>query len=643
MGVCAGLDDDEQSDEGGGEGSEPESSEADDGSDGEAGSEAGSEADGEEGGEGSEPECAAGSDGEEGSRTQADGARKAKGRKGSRFVEHQAGHSSGSDGESATEDASDADSDGNLKGFTVPDDEASESNCETDEELEEPPARRRLQRNRTCDAATAAAEARLGRSLEGLKILRIEAQRAQDVVSGEKTLELTGKRCHQTGLVLVGETAKGATAPNCVIGAVTLGDCAAMASEAFEATADRHLALDFAPAREWLKAGTLHAQQLKSAVRFEQAVPYQPASGARKWRSFRAVQPSAVDAKLARIVQQACSVAHGQACVLRELIRLLDAEATTLEETAECEEEEPRSGGRVVGEDDAMDRSEAGTPTGDADMCDASADEGETSGGEAGAESTELAPIPTKHPADAACEQAEAQLRAQGVHEDFELPADGSPVVNPLTGERNLLISPSTATEKAAMRSMMEVERDEGEAARLIEEPSGEDAFGGEGDGAAADGIIADGEGDHGESGGEGTVAATLQPASAAHASTYPDMSAGNDEEASCQQLMREANGGEGDELAVAEKPWAPKDTEELLHAIATMDYGVSQDRSWSKMYPKAIQAYNSVADRYHQSVQKRGQPLHENFWIVKVRFACPACTSRTISRMHISHNLRKP
>ena len=44
MGVCAGLDDDEQSDEGGGEGSEPESSEADDGSDGEAGSETGSEA-----------------------------------------------------------------------------------------------------------------------------------------------------------------------------------------------------------------------------------------------------------------------------------------------------------------------------------------------------------------------------------------------------------------------------------------------------------------------------------------------------------------------------------------------------------------------------------------------------------------------
>ena len=156
MGVCAGLDDDEQSDEGGGEGGDSASmagSEADDGSDGEAGSEAGTEADGEEGGEGSEPECAAGSeaDGEDGSHKRADGARKAKGRKGSRFVQHQAGHSSGSDGESATEDASDADSDGNLMGFTVPDDEASESDHETDEELEQPPARRLKRLQRTGD------------------------------------------------------------------------------------------------------------------------------------------------------------------------------------------------------------------------------------------------------------------------------------------------------------------------------------------------------------------------------------------------------------------------------------------------------------------------------------------------------------
>ena len=41
-------------------------------------------------------------------------------------------------------------------------------------------------------------------------------------------------------------------------------------------------------------------------------------------------------------------------------------------------------------------------------------------------------------------------------------------------------------------------------------------------------------------------------------------------------EAEREADGGEGGELTVAEKPWAPKDTDELLHAIATQDYGVS-------------------------------------------------------------------
>ena len=86
-------------------------------------------------------------------------------------------------------------------------------------------------------------------------------------------------------------------------------------------------------------------------------------------------------------------------------------------------------------------------------------------------------------------------------------------------------------------------------------------------------------------------------------------------------EVEREADGGEGGELAVAEKPWAPKDTEELLHAIATKDYGVSDDRS-SKLAVPAIKAYNKVADGYHQTLQKKGQPLHEGFTIVKVRAA---------------------
>ena len=40
------------------------------------------------------------------------------------------------------------------------------------------------------------------------------------------------------------------------------------------------------------------------------------------------------------------------------------------------------------------------------------------------------------------------------------------------------------------------------------------------------------------------------------------------------------------------DRPWAPKDTEELLEAIGTMDYGVSDDRSSTFATP-AIKAYN--------------------------------------------------
>ena len=103
----------------------------------------------------------------------------------------------------------------------------------------------------------------------------------------------------------------------------------------------------------------------------------------------------------------------------------------------------------------------------------------------------------------------------------------------------------------------------------------------------------------------------------------------------------REFDGGEGGELAVAEKPWAPKDTEELLDAIATQDYGVSDDRS-SKLAVPAIKAYNKVADGYHQTLQKRGQPLHEGFVIVKAPAGLAPVLAHTmhfvdaLTRMHL-------
>ena len=48
------------------------------------------------------------------------------------------------------------------------------------------------------------AEALLGVSLASLKIMRLEAQRARDVVDGKKTLELTSRFCHERGVVLIG-------------------------------------------------------------------------------------------------------------------------------------------------------------------------------------------------------------------------------------------------------------------------------------------------------------------------------------------------------------------------------------------------------------------------------------------------------
>ena len=89
-------------------------------------------------------------------------------------------------------------------------------------------------RSRASTREAAAAEALLGCRLEGLKVMRLEAQRARDVVDGEKTLELTGKHCHQRGVVLVGETAKGASAKGCAIGAVTLGECASLNRGSFD-------------------------------------------------------------------------------------------------------------------------------------------------------------------------------------------------------------------------------------------------------------------------------------------------------------------------------------------------------------------------------------------------------------------------
>ena len=87
-----------------------------------------------------------------------------------------------------------------MDGFVVKDEEATSSDYETEEE-EEPIAHGRLRRV-SDSVEREAAEALLGRSLEGLSIVRLEAPRARDVVAGAKTLELTEGPCNKRGLTL---------------------------------------------------------------------------------------------------------------------------------------------------------------------------------------------------------------------------------------------------------------------------------------------------------------------------------------------------------------------------------------------------------------------------------------------------------
>ena len=80
--------------------------------------------------------------------------------------------------------------------------------------------------------------------------------------------------------------------------------------------------------------------------------------------------------------------------------------------------------------------------------------------------------------------------------------------------------------------------------------------------------------------------------------------------------------------VEVVATPWAPKDTEALLNAIAEENYGVFDGRSaelaliGEAPIKAAIKAYNAKADTYAQVVQKKGQPLREGFSIAMVRAA---------------------
>ena len=75
----------------------------------------------------------------------------------------------------------------------------------------------------------------------------------------------------------------------------------------------------------------------------------------------------------------------------------------------------------------------------------------------------------------------------------------------------------------------------------------------------------------------------------------------------------------DGDVATAEDQPWAPRDIEELLDAIATQDYGVSDDRS-SKLTAPALRAYNkALKSEYGHYELRRGRTLPEGFTIVKV------------------------
>ena len=88
------------------------------------------------------------------------------------------------------------------------------------------------------------------------------------------------------------------------------------------------------------------------------------------------------------------------------------------------------------------------------------------------------------------------------------------------------------------------------------------------------------------------------------------------------QEVAEGAEGGETADIGAVEKPWAPKDVQELLNAIATTNYGVSDDRSPQVTAP-ALKAYNNMLDAHGTSHGHRecwrGRTLPEGFVIVKV------------------------
>ena len=332
----------------------------------------------------------------------------------------------------------------------------------------------------------------------------------------------------------------GAEAKSCVIGAVTLGDCRPMSRDEFEAAASSHLAHDFAPVQKWLDSGSLHATELHDAVRFETPIPYQQKKGARKWIGYqplvtllaeqRRAMLRRLDAVHRRIKRWRQRIRHCQSVsTLQQTEKPLQQLETALQavhdeasypSSEEGDDEGGEEGGGGAGDPGRAERQKKrgrriveSDDEGDGGGVDVEGESGEESSGVEGGgkpdgeEGGEIRSS-SRHPADAYClampeERRVAEETAGGIF------------VDPVTKERNLLISPYTAAEKAVMRretgdgaskseveaararmeahaAESEVEEEAGEEAEAMEEEDGSGVnIDGESGGGAEDGEVA--------------------------------------------------------------------------------------------------------------------------------------------------------
>ena len=520
------------------------------------------------------------------------------------YVDREAGCSD--DDDDADDDDDEA---GSLNEFVVNDEEATSSNYESDDEEAPPITHGRLRRG-SDSVERIAAEAQLGRSLEGLNIMLLEASQACNVVDGLKVLELTEGPLNKRGLTLVGETAVGADARSCIIGAVSLGECGPMSRDEFDAEETMHPTHDFAQARVWLDSGSLHATKLHDAVRFANPVPYQQQNGTRKWVCF--APPTAPTTQRRAVLRR-----------LKALVRCVEQCGPSQLELAE----EPLKRLEVVMHlDPALERG------------DDSADEG---GDEA-----DQRPGRSAHGGHAEGDEAEGGC---GRHMD---------------GER-----------------------------------------GDGGEGGHEGGWVGGGGGGGAGGGGSGVQWGPDIAGGASESDARSDGMGGTggmgerDEEG--DGMGNETKGGnksgatEETEVGSAgleiENTWAPKNTEELLHAIATQDYGVLDDRSSQNTAPAlkayngavmahngtvsrefethkqlvenkklsiegyndevrstkvkvaafAIDSYNAKASVYEQVTHKRGQPLPEGFRLVCAPDNLPPSLANTLYLIDVTARMQ--